>query len=91
MFFCVADPRCYKNRTSFDDADMSPITWDGMFYIPLVDKFKYLGSQLCRTCTDALDVSSRIESAAKKIGALRKCLFCQIMCQQLLNEVSMLQ
>ena len=37
--------------------------------------FKYLGSQLCRTCTDTLDVSSRMESAAKAFGALRKCLF----------------
>jgi hypothetical protein len=54
---------------------MSPITWDGKFYIPVVDKFKYLGSQLCRTCTDTLDVNSRIESAAKAFGALRKCLF----------------
>ena len=35
-----------------------------------------LGSQLCRTCTDTLDVSSRImESAAKAFGALPKCLF----------------
>ena len=73
--FFAADPRCYKNCTSFDDTNVSPITWDGKFYIPLVDKFKYIGSQLCRTCTYTLDVSSRIESAAKAFGALRKRLF----------------
>ena len=43
--------------------------------MPVVADFKYLGSQLCRTSTDTLDVSSRIESAAKAFGALRKCLF----------------
>jgi hypothetical protein len=75
MLFCATDPRCYKNRTSFDDVDLSPFRWDGQFLIPVVDKFKYLGSQLYRTCTYALDVSSRIESAAKAFRTLRKCLF----------------
>ena len=75
VLFCVVDPRCYKNRTSFDDVDLAPIRWDGKFLIPVVDKFKYLGSQLCKTCRDAVDVSSRIESAAKAFGFLRKCLF----------------
>jgi hypothetical protein len=76
VLFCVADPICYSNRSSFDDTDLSPILWEGGFHIPIVIKFKYLGSQLCRTCTDTLlDVSSRIESAAKAFGALKKCLF----------------
>ena len=75
VLFCAADPRCYKKRTTFDDEDLSPIRWEGGFHMPVVADFKYLGSQLCRTCTDTLDVSSRMESAAKAFGALRKCLF----------------
>jgi len=75
VLFGVANPRCYKNRNSFDDGDLSPIRWDGEYLTPVVDKFKYLGSQLCKTCTNTLDVNSRIESAAKAFGTLRKCLF----------------
>ena len=75
VLFCAADPRCYTNRTTFDGEDLSPIRWEGGFHMPVVADFKYLGSQLCRTSTDTLDVSSRIESAAKAFGALRKCLF----------------
>ena len=30
---------------------------------------------MCKTCIDIMDVCSRIESASKTFGALRKCLF----------------
>ena len=75
MLFCAADPRCYTNRVSFDGVDLSPIKWDVLFSIHVVDAFKYLGSHLCKTCTDTLDVSSRIQSGAKAFGALKKYLF----------------
>jgi hypothetical protein len=31
VLFCVADSRCYYNRSSFDDTDLSPIRWKGGF------------------------------------------------------------
>ena len=43
--------------------------------MPVVDKFKYLGTYLSRDGSDAYDVDSRIEAAGKAFGALRKCLF----------------
>jgi hypothetical protein len=72
VLFCAADSRCYKDRTSFDGTNMSPFRWDGRFHIRVVAAFKYLGSHLWRTCTNAMNVRSRIESAAKAFGALRK-------------------
>ena len=75
MFFCATDPRCYTNRKTFDGDDLCPIQWEEGFRIPVVAEFKYLGSQLCRTSKNTLDVSSRIESATKAFGTLRKCMF----------------
>jgi hypothetical protein len=75
VLFCAADPRCYTKRVSCDGVDLSPIKWDGLLSILVVAAFKYLGSHLCRTCTNTLDVSSRIQSGAKAFGALKKCLF----------------
>jgi len=57
---CAANPRCYKDRTSFDGTNLSLFRWDGRFHIPMVVAFKYLGSHLCKTCAYALDVGSRI-------------------------------
>ena len=75
LLYQVLDPRCFSNRSSFDDADLSPIRWERGFHIHVAVKFKYLGSRLCITCIDTLDVSSRIESATKAFGALKKCVF----------------
>ena len=49
VLFCAADPRCYKPG-GLPPPDLSPIKWDGGFYMPVVDKFKYLGSYLARNC-----------------------------------------
>ena len=75
VLFCATNPRCYKDSIYFDGANLSPFRWDGRFHIPVVVAFKYLSNHMCKTCTYALDVRSRIESAAKAFGALRKCLF----------------
>ena len=75
VLFCAADPRCYKPG-GLPPPDLSPIKWDGGFYMPVVDKFKYLGSYLARNCLrDTCDIDSRIQAAGKAFGALRKCLF----------------
>ena len=42
---------------------------------PVVDWFRYLGTNIVRHCGDTLDVRSRIESAGKAFGALRKFVF----------------
>ena len=70
ILFCAADSRTH---TGF--VDLSPITWGDGYHMPVVEHFKYLGSYLSRDCTDNHDVDSRIESAGKAFGALRKCLF----------------
>ena len=31
VLFCAADPKCYSNRSSFNDTDLSPIRWEGGF------------------------------------------------------------
>ena len=54
---------------------LSDIKLPGGCFMPVVDRFKYLGSYLNRDCSDGLDVDSRIESAGRAFGALRKCLF----------------
>ena len=70
ILFCAADSRARAGVV-----DLSPITWGDGYHMPVVEHFKYLGSYLSRDCTDNYDVDSRIESAGKAFGALRKCLF----------------
>ena len=75
ILFCAKDPRCYTHLATYDGTDLSPIIWEGGFQIAVVDKFKYLGSYLSRNCRDNFDVDSRISSAGKAFGSLRKCIF----------------
>ena len=75
VLFCAAAPTSYNNPATYDGADLSDIKLPGGCFMPVVDRFKYLGSYLNRDCSDGLDVDSRIESAGRAFGALRKCLF----------------
>ena len=47
---------------------------DGRF-IPVVSKFKYLGSFLTSDCRDSTDVDARIASAAAAFACLCECVF----------------
>ena len=75
VLFCAAAPTSYSDPATYDGADLSDIKLPGGCFMPVVDRFKYLGSYLNRDCSDGLDVDSRIESAGRAFGALRKCLF----------------
>ena len=75
ILFCAATPAAYKERATYDGADLSDIHMSGQRFMPVVNTFKYLGSYLSRDCSDSHDVNSRIESAGKAFGAQRKCLF----------------
>ena len=44
-------------------------------FVPVVTKFKYLGSYISSDGSDTIDVQSRIDSADRAFGALSKCIF----------------
>mmetsp|Transcript_64854 Transcript_64854/g.193832 ORF Transcript_64854/g.193832 Transcript_64854/m.193832 type:complete len:601 (-) Transcript_64854:243-2045(-) len=73
--FCAARAHMYADPATFDGADLSDVLIPGGRFMPIVSKFKYLGSCTLRSCNDAIDVDSRIESAGKAFGALRGCVF----------------
>jgi hypothetical protein len=75
ILFCAKDPRCYTDPANYDGTDLSPIGWEGGFRIAVADIFKKIGSYLSRNYRDNFDVDSRISSAGKAFGSLRKCIF----------------
>ena len=74
VLFCSKPPCLYKDPDTYDNADLSDIVI-GDRYIPIVAEFIYLGSLLCRDCTDDADVDRRIQKAGNAFSSLRKCLF----------------
>ena len=74
VLFCPKPPTMYENPESFDDLDLSDIVI-GDRYIPIVDKFVYLGSMISSDCSDDADVHMRIQKASIAFGSLRKCVF----------------
>ena len=66
----------YQDPSTFDNTDMTDLTLpaNGRF-VPVVTKFKYLGSYISSDGSDTIDVQSRIDSAARDFGALSKCIF----------------
>ena len=73
VLFCSA--RLYANPATYDGTDLSDVQLPGGCFMPIVDKFMYLGRFVTRDGDDAVDVDSRIEKAGKAFGALRGCLF----------------
>ena len=72
---CVQEEIWSKNAEIFDNVNLNPdIFADGTF-IPIVNKFVYLGSYLTRDCRDDMDVKERIYAAGGAFGNLRDCLF----------------
>ena len=70
-----APPSCYTDYKTYDGTDLTDVLIPGGRYMRIVDRFKYLGSWIARNGNDTLDVDSRISSASKAFGALRKCVF----------------
>ena len=75
ILFVSKRPNAYADASTFDGTDLSDVTMPGNLYMPIVTKFKYLGSYVSRNGDDAVDVDSRITSASKAFGALRGCVF----------------
>jgi hypothetical protein len=65
----------YSDPTTFDGADLSPILLPNYGYMPVVDRFPYLGDVVSRDGSDEAAVDARIESGNKAFGALRGCIF----------------
>ena len=76
ILFVSKPEKMYSNRDTYDDADLSDISLgqEGV-YIPVVDKFCYLGSWITRNGRDDVDVDARIVKAGAAFGALRKPVF----------------
>ena len=76
ILFVSKPEKMYKNADTYDGADLSDISLgqEGV-YIPVVNKFCYLGSWITRDGRDDLDVDTRIEKAGAAFGALRKSVF----------------
>ena len=62
-------------RESRDNANLNPVIFSDGTFIPIVDKFVYLGSYLTRDCSDDMDVKERIDAAGGAFGNLRDSLF----------------
>ena len=74
VLFCPKPPSMYENPETYDSIDLSDIVI-GQRYIPIVDKFAYLGSMINRDCSDESDVQMRIQKASIAFGSLKKCVF----------------
>ena len=75
ILFVAAPGHTYNDSSTYDGRDLSNVVLEDGKYIPVVDKFKYLGSILTRDCRDDADVEARIDAASHAFGALRLCLF----------------
>ena len=58
-----------------DGVDLSHILLPNHGYMPVVDRFPYLGDVVLCDGSDEAAVDARIESGSKAFGALRGCIF----------------
>ena len=63
VLFVAAPSHTYIEPETFDGQDLSTIELGGGTFMPVVDKFRYLGSWLTRHCKDDNDVIARIKGA----------------------------
>ena len=60
---------------TFDGCDLSPILLPDYGFMPVVEKFPYLGDIIARDGSDSEAVQARVEAGGKAFGALRSCIF----------------
>ena len=75
ILFCSKPLTLYNDPDNFDDADLSDLVVGFNRYIPIVEKFVYLGSIVSRDCSDEEDINARIVKAGSAFANLRKCIF----------------
>ena len=75
ILFVSAPDKSYVDPKTYDNTDLSPIELGNNRFLPIVDKFCYLGTILSRNCKDTYDIENRIKRASCAFGVLRKSLF----------------
>ena len=75
ILFCAAPPHCYLEASTYDGADLSHVRWADGSHMPVVLKFKYLGSIIASDGKVVADVDARLDVATKAFGMLRKGIF----------------
>ena len=75
LLFCSRPLSTYQDPSTCDNTDMTDLILPNGRFVPVVTKFKYLGSYISSDGSDTIDVQSRIDYAARAFGALSKCIF----------------
>ena len=75
VLFCAKALSLYESRDDYDNADLTDIVLTNNRYIPIVNRFTYLGSIITTNGTDDLDIETRIRKAGNAFGSLRKSIF----------------
>ena len=75
LLFCSRPLSTYQDPSTCDNTDMTDLILPNGRFVPVVTKFKYLGSYISSDGSDTIDVQSRIDFAARAFGALSKCIF----------------
>ena len=70
----AASNSLYTVPLNYDNKNLDPVHLDENCFLPIVDKFCYLGKILTRNCKDDADVVNRICKAGNAFGALRNCV-----------------
>ena len=60
---------------NLNESDMDPVQVEGGS-LEIVDRFTYLGAEICRDGEVSSEVTTRIAKAARAFGCLRKSVFC---------------
>ena len=60
ILFVAMSAKIYRNLLTFDGADLSDVKLEKGLFIPIVDKFCYLGTWMARDRDDILDIKMRI-------------------------------
>eukprot|EP00957_Ditylum_brightwellii_P157235 11966886-Ditylum_brightwellii.AAC.1 len=75
LLFVAKPSQSYDNLLTFDEADLSPLMINDSKFIPVVNKFFYLGSTITTDLKDGKDVDAHIKKASKAFGSLRQGIF----------------
>ena len=71
VLFVAAAPPTYDDRITCDDTDLSDIELGNGNFLPVFDKFCYLGTILSRDFNDTEDVVIRVKKASNAFGSLK--------------------
>ena len=78
VLFVAAPEKLYDEPEVYDGRDLTNVVLGNGSFFPVVEKFRYLGTMLTRTCRDDVNVAERIKTAGNAFGALHltKYLLC---------------